>query len=316
MTVFKKLFPEFQEVYSTVLLDVTERVDYAFQGFFRRVRTGGEKPGYPRFKSEDRYHSFTYWDFDGWKIEDKKIKLSKIGSIKCKLHRPFRGVGKCLIVKKTSSNKWFVYIPSEVPLPTPLPKTNKQIGIDVGCESFLTTSEGTKIENPRFLKHSKEVLKKRHLKLQWKKKVSNRREKARILHAKAEEHVSNQRRDFHFKVTKKLIKQFDVICIEDLTHWIAKWKGLRKSISDVAWFQFFNILCFKAEEAGREVVRIDPKDTSQRCRGCGKIVPKELGDRIHNCPHCGLVLDRDHNAALNILQAGLACRNVNALPRS
>jgi len=316
LTVFKKLFPEFQEIYSHILLDVTDRVDYAFKGFFRRVKTGKEKPGFPRFKSEDRYHSFTYWETDGWKLAENRIKLSKIGSIKCKLHKPFQGKGKSLIVKRTPSNKWFIYIPSEVPLPTPLPKTNKQIGIDVGCESFLTTSEGNKIENPRFFKHSQELLKKRKQKLLWKKKGSNRRKKVNVLVAKVHEHIDNQRRDFHFKVAKKLVTQFDMICVEDLTHWIAEWRSLRKSISDVAWFQFFSILTFKAEEAGRKVVRVDPKNTSQRCSGCGVIVPKELGDRIHNCPHCNLVLDRDHNAALNILQAGLACRNVNALPKS
>jgi len=298
LTAFRKLFPEFQEVYSTILRDVVNRVDNAFKGFFRRVKAGKEKPGFPRFKSENRYDSFTYWETDGWKIEDKRIKLSKIGSIKCKFHRPFQGAGKCLIVKRTSSNKWFICIPSKIPLPTLLPKANKAIGIDVGCESFLTTSEGNKIENPRFLKHSKEVLKKRQQRLQWKKKGSNRRKKAKMLIARAYEHVKNQRRDFHFKVAKKLIQQFDIIYVEDLTHWVAEWRSLRKSISDVAWFQFFDILIFKAEEAGREIVKVNPRNTSQRCNGCGELVSKELSDRIHNCPFCNLILDRDHNMLL------------------
>lgn len=307
LTLYKKLFPEYQSVYADVLYDITDRIDIAFQGFFRRCKSG-EKPGYPRFKAWHRYDSFRYWSKWGYWVENKRIKLSKIGSIKCKFDRIPSGKFKNLTVKRTSAGRWFICICSDVEK-KPMPKTNKVVGIDVGCKSFLTDSTGNKVDNPHFFKHSEKQLVERQQKLSRKKKGSKRRAKAKLLVAKAYEHIKNQRRDFHFKTAKKLITENDLICIENLTHFKAEWKNLRKSISDVAWQQFFDILVFKAEEAGKQVIKVDPKNTSQRCSGCDVIVPKDLSTRVHSCKNCGLVLDRDHNAALNILQAGLACQH-------
>ena len=235
--------------------------------------------------------------------------LSKIGSVKCKFDRPPTGKLINLTVHHASSGKWFITICAEVEK-RPQPKTGKSVGIDIGCSVFLTTSEGAKIENQRFSKRAQEKLAARQRRAARKRKGSRRHAKAQHLVAKVYEHVKNQRRDFHFKVALDLVKTYDVICIENLKHWNAEFKSIRKSMNDTAWFQFFEILAFKAEEAGKLVVKVDPKNTSQRCSGCHELVAKALDIRVHECPHCGLVCDRDYNAALNILQAGLACQGV------
>jgi len=303
----KKAFTEFKKVYAHALCNVIDRVDKAFQGFFRRVKSG-DKPGYPRFKSSSRYDSFTLESRNqgGWKLEDNKLTLSKIGVFKVKLSRPIQGTIKTVTIRRNSSNKWFVAFSCNNVPTKPLPKTGKSVGIDVGCESFLTDSNGRKIENPRFFKKSQDILEKRQQRLSRRKKGSNGRKKARLLVAKTYEHISNQRKDFHFKVANQLLKENDTIYIEKMNSWNADWKVLNKSMRDVAWFQFFNILRFKAEEAEKEIIEVPAKGTSQKCSSCGNNVPKDLSVRIHNCPFCRLVLDRDHNSAINILRLGMS----------
>lgn len=297
----KKAFPEYKEVSSQTLQDVIERLDGAYSAFFRRVKNG-EKPGFPRFKGMNRYDSFTLKQA-GWKLEGKYLTIKNIGRFKIRLSRPVGGKIKTVTIRRTPTGKWFVYFSCNNIPDKPLPKTNNIIGIDVGCESFLTTSNGDKIENPRFFNKSKDILAMRQQRLSKRHKGSNRRNKARILVAKSYEKIRNQRRNFHFKVANQLIRENDVICIEKMNSWNSN-RGLNRSMRDVAWFGFFNILHFKAEEASREVIEVPARNTSQACSQCGCIVPKDLPIRIHHCPHCGLTLDRDHNAALNILRLG------------
>ncbi|TKJ46169.1 transposase, partial [Candidatus Aerophobetes bacterium Ae_b3b] len=144
------------------------------------------------------------------------------------------------------------------------------------------------------------------------KKGSSRRNKMRIMVAKAHEKIFNQRRDFHFKIARKLLQANDTIYIENMNHF-KSFRALNRSMRDVAWFNFFNILLFKAEEAEKEVVKVPAKNTSQKCSNCQKLVPKELSCRIHNCPHCGLSIDRDTNAARNVLRLGQSLRGAEAL---
>jgi len=306
----KKAFPEFKQVPSQTLQEVIERVNKAYQSFFRRIKEG-EKPGYPRFKSSNRYHSFTLKQA-GWQLVDSKLKIKKIGDFKIVLHRPYEGNIKTITIKRTLTNKWFALVSCDNISPKILPKTGKAIGIDVGCESFLTTSNGEKVNNPRWLKNSENRIKYWQKRASARKKGSNRRRKARILLAKAHEKVFNQRRDFHFKIVHKLLEANDIICIEAMNSFNS-FRILNRSMRDVAWFGFFNILVFKAEEAGKEVIKVPAKNTSQMCSKCGRIVPKTLQCRVHKCPFCGLVLDRDVNAARNILRLGtslqIACPN-------
>lgn len=296
----KEAFPEFKQVSSQTLQDVIERVDRAFQGFFRRVKNK-EKPGFPRFKGFDRYDSFTLKQV-GWRIEGKYLLVKNIGKFKIRLSRPTEGVIKTVTIQKTSSGKWFVCFSCDnVPFNL-LPETGREIGIDMGCESFLTDSNGGKIDNPRFFKKSQDLLRLRQQRLSQRKRGSDRRNKARVLVAKTHEKVFNQRKDFHFKTARQILKENDVVYIEKLNHWNT-WRNLNRSMRDVAWFQFFNILSFKAVEAGRKVIEVPPKNTSQTCSSCGQIVEKDISVRIHKCL-CGLEIDRDWNAALNIFRLG------------
>jgi len=298
----KKAFPDYKQVGSQTLQDVIQRLDKSYQGFFRIVKTG-EKAGFPRFKGVNRYHSFTLKQ-SGWKIKGKYLIIKNIGKFKIKFSRPIEGVIKTITIRKTSSNKWFVCFSCDNVSQKILPKTGKSIGIDMGCESFLTDSNGNKIDNPKFFKKSQDLLKIRQQRLFNKKRGSNKRNKARILVAKVHEKIFNQRKDFHFKTANRLLKENDTIYIEKLNSWNT-WRSLNKSMRDAAWFQFFNILRQKAEEAQRSIIEVPAKNTSQICSACGAIVPKDLSIRIHSCS-CGLTIPRDFNSALNILRAGQA----------
>ena len=296
----KKAFPEFKQVGSQVLQDVIERLHKAYQAFFRRVKEGNIA-GFPRFKGQDRYNSFTLKQA-GWKLNGKQLTIANIGTFKVKLSRPILGTIKTVIISKTSSNKWFVsFSCNDVPL-TILPATGNMVGLDVGCESFLTDSDGNKIANPRHLKKSQSLLAARQQSLSHKVKWSNRRRKAKVLVAKVHEKITNQRQDFHYKTANQLIKNNDTICIEGMKAFTS-FTALTKSMRDVAWFQFFNILLHKAEEAGRVIIKVPAKNTSQMCSRCGQLVKKDLSVRIHACT-CGLTIDRDWNAAINILRLG------------
>lgn len=297
----KASLPEYREVGSQVLQEVLERLDKAYQGFFRRVKNG-DKPGFPRFKGRDRYDSFTLKQA-GWKLEGKYLSIRNIGRFKLRLSRSIEGDIKTVSIRRNSTGKWYVCFSCENVPEKPLPQTGRMIGIDVGLESFLTTSDGIKVGNPRFFNKAQDILAIRQQRLSRRVKGSYRRRKARILVAKAHEKVKDQRRDFHFKVANQLVRENDTIFIEKLNSWNG-WHSLTKSMRDVAWFEFFNILHFKAEEAGREVIAAPAKDTSQLCSRCGARVPKDLSIRIHSCPFCGLTMDRDFNAALNILRVG------------
>jgi len=304
----KKTFPEYKQIGSQVLQDVIQRLDKAYQSFFRRVKNG-KKAGFPRFKGFNRYDSFTLKQ-TGWKLEGRYLVIKNIGKFKIKLSCPIEGAIKTVTIYRSSSGKWFVCFSCvDVSLKS-LPKTDKEVGIDMGCESFLTDSYSRNIDNPRFFKKSQDLLKVRQQRLSQKKKGSQRRNKARILVAKAHEKVFNQRRDFHYKVANQLLQDNDVVYIEKMNSWNSH-RALNRSMRDVAWFQFFNILKWKAEEAAtRKIIEVPTKNTSQICSNCGKIVPKDLSIRIHQCS-CGLSIDRDYNSALNILRFGQNLRGLN-----
>jgi putative transposase len=295
--------PYLPRVHSQVLQDVLHRVDRAFQAFFRRVKAG-ETPGYPRFKGKGWYDSFTYpqWG-NGVKLLDGRLILSKIGALRLFKDRPLDGTPKtCTIVRKADG--WYASIACEV-APSPLPPTSKAIGVDVGLESFATLSDGTQIANPRYYRAAERKLKQAQRRLSRRMKGSNRRHKARELLAKAHLKVKRARQDFAHKTARTLINKYDQIVVEKLNiRGMVRNHPLAKSISDAGWGLFLNILIAKAASAGRIVVEVNPKDTSQLCAQCGEAVPKRLAVRWHSCPYCGCELHRDHNAALNILKRG------------
>ncbi|MFQ5794044.1 MAG: RNA-guided endonuclease InsQ/TnpB family protein [Candidatus Bipolaricaulia bacterium] len=243
-------------------------------------------------------------------LKDGKLWLSKIGAVKIKLHRPLQGrIKTATIIRK--AGRWYACFSVEMDQPEPLPKMGKDVGIDVGVESLATLSDGTQIENPRWYRKAERRLTKAQRRVSRRKRGSNRHHKAVRLLQRAHEKVQNQRKDFHHKLSRKLVNQYDRIYYEDLNiQNMVKNCHLAKSISDAGWGQFLRYVCYKAEEAGRDVVAVTPQWTNQKCSGCEEIVIKSLSQRWHRCPHCGLELHRDHNAAVNIQRLGRSLQGV------
>ena len=300
----KKTFHEFKIVGSQCLQDVLQRLDKAYKSFFQRVKQSNGKPGFPRFKSQNRYDSFTLKQA-GWKLEGRYIYIKNVGRFKLFLSRPVEGKIKTVTIRRGSTDKWFVAFSCDNVPVKEYHQTNTGVSIDVGIKHFLVDSQGNSVENPKYFRQSEKLLRRRQRSLCRKRKGSNRRNKARLLVAKAHEKVSNQRKDFLHKVANRYINNFQTIYVEDLNiKGMVKNRHLAKSISDSGWGVFFNFLTYKAEEAGRQVIKVPPHNTSQICSGCGEKVPKSLSVRIHHCPFCNLVLDRDLNASLNIFRVG------------
>lgn len=305
LTKDKQRIESLNNIHSQILQDVLKRVDKSYKNFFRRVKTRKEKAGYPRFKPENRYTSFTYPQ-SGFKIGDKKLKLSKIGTVKLKLHRSIQGSIKTCTIKK-ELDKWYVCFSVEyTPVKRNIP--NKAIGVDVGLNNFATLSTGEVIDNPNYLRSSEKKLTQKQRQLSKKKKGSKNKNKARVKVTKIHLKIRNQRNDFLHKVSKYIVDNFNYIVIEDLNiKNMLKNHNLAKSISDASWGIFLNYLIYKAENAGSKIFKVDPKYTSIICSNCGCYVFKTLSDRIHICPQCNISLDRDLNASLNILnRAGTA----------
>ena len=329
----KEVRPEYRDVNAQVLQDVLHRLDKAFADFFRRVKAG-EQPGYPRFQGRNRYNSFTYpqvGEHGGALLDGKILSLAKIGRIPFRRHRPLLGTPKTVTLVREADG-WYVCI-SCTDVPTqPLPLTGQETGIDVGLKVFLITADGERVENPRHYRKAERELKKAQRRVSRRKKGSKRRKKAAQVLAKKHQKIKHQRTDFHHKTALHLVREYDVIYLEDLSvsnlsrrpapkpdgngghlHNGASQKaGLNKSIQDAAWAQFRTILEGKAVYAGRRVVAVPPAYTSQDCSGCGAQVEKSLSVRTHVCTSCGLVLDRDENAAVNIQRLGQSLREVVA----
>jgi len=324
----KEIRPEYNYIHSQVLQDVLRRGKKAFDTFFRRIKEG-KAPGYPRFQGYGRYDSFTYPQSGFSLTEDNRVCLSKIGTIKVKMPKgkkahPPQGAMKTCTIKREGQH-WFIVFTCEVEQEIVYHPSEETVGIDLGLLHFATLSDGSTIENPRHLRTSEPKLKKLQEALARKKRGSKRRRKAAQRVGKAHRHIRNQRKDFHHKQARKLVTAYQVIVFEKLQpanmskrprpkqdeatgqylpNGASAKAGLNKSILDAGWGQFQQICKNKAECAGSRVLLVSPKYTSQMCSGCGAMVQKELEERWHTCS-CGSSLDRDHNAAINILRLGL-----------
>jgi len=295
----KKNNPYLQTVHSQVLQKVAVRLDKTYDNFFRRVKSGKEKPGFPKFKGRQYYDSFCYPQ-SGFCIIDGKLLLSKIGNIKIKLHRPLNGRIKTCSIKR-KNNKYYACFSCEVDTQA-LPKTGNVVGIDVGVANFVITSDGEFFPKQDSYRKAEKRLKYLQRMVSRRNKGSNRRRKAVNLLSKQHEKVSNQRKDIAHKVSTKIIQENDLIAHEDLqVKNMVKNHNMAKSINDAGWSMLFQFLAYKASDAGRQVIAVPPAFTSQICSGCGELVPKKLSERWHVCPHCGLSIQRDINAARNIL---------------
>lgn len=302
----KQTNPEYKDVHSQVCQDVLRRLDKSFRGFFRRVKAG-QIAGFPRFKGKNFFDSFCYTQ-SGFSLLGNKLILSKIGTVKIKLSREIQGKVKQCRIKKEINN-WFVIFTVETQV-EPLPKTGQSVGLDMGISAFCTLSDGTQIDNFKYYESTQKKLRTAQRSVARKKKGGNRRRKAVLQLKKIHLKIKNQRADFQHKVSTHLVKQFDLIAIEKLSILGMSRGILSKQILDASWSSFFQMLDYKAENAGRQLIKISPNYTSQDCSACGERVKKDLSVRVHNCLKCGLILDRDVNAAINILSAGQADKSI------
>ena len=313
----KEVCPELHEVPAQVLQDVVKRVDRAYADFFRRVQNA-EEPGYPRFKSRSRYDSMTFKQYgnsfqilEGNKKKRGALVLAKLGHVKMVLHRAMQGTPKTAVVKRTPTGKWFVSISIEMEEAEVqkkcLPACPEAVGLDVGLKTFAYLSTGEEIPNPRFFRAEEAALARAQRKLSKARHAGSReREKKRKVVARVHERIGNRRKNFIEQEVCKLIKRFGVLAVEALVvRNMVKNPKVAKSIADASWSTFFAHLLCKAEEAGREVVRVNPAYTSQTCSVCGHRQPMPLSVRVYECPRCDLVIDRGHNGSKNILEEGL-----------
>lgn len=302
------------------------RLDKSFNSFFKRIKDNKtrkgkkKKPGYPRYKAEHRFNSFLYPKHgDGIRLTNNRLKIQNIGVVKVKLHREVVGEIKTLQIRR-EIDRWYVVIVCEVtikeiqeakearePNKPKKPKPTKAIGADMGLEHFLTTSEGEQINNPRFLRKAQKEIRRASRKLARAKKGSKTRIKKRKQLQQVHKNVVNQRRDFAHKTSRYFIDRYGLIAMESLSvDNMLKNHRYARSISDAAWAAFADAVEYKAEDAGIQFVKVNPRGTSQECSRCGQVVQKELSVRWHDCPFCGLSIHRDINAALNILFRALA----------
>jgi putative transposase len=351
--------PALQEVHSQVLQDVVLRLKKAFDAFFRQLRAG-ETPGYPRFRGQGRYDSLTFPQVPvgcALDTQEKRLVISKVGRIKI-LHRPLEGLPKAATIRRTATGKWFVSFSCKWE-PQPMPPVHREVGIDVGLKVFAMLTEGDPIENPRFFRSEERALATAQRKHQvaldahkavraaltalmqaaqptldtrhvwqtvsqdigerqaWKERQRRRRVVARV-----HERIRWRRGNFTHQASRRLVNQYNVIAVEDLSvHDMVANHRLAKSIHDAAWTLFAVLLRSKAEWAGRACVAVNPAYTSQDCSGCGwRHHDLTLSDRVFHClnpdrPDCRLILDRDRNAARNILARGKALIAESALGR-
>ena len=306
----KKKFPEYKDLPSHALQDVIARVEKAMSRWLSGD-SNRKRSGKPRFKGRGRYRSISFPDpIKPEHINGKFIQLPKIGKLKLIVHRPLPDgfkVKTAAITKKADGYYMTLSLQhSSVPVVTPdTPNLENTIGIDMGLKSFLVTDTGEEICIPQHYRKQQFRLKRLQRSVSRTLKGSNRRQKAVKRVSKLHLKVSNQRKDFHYKTAKKLLSQGKHVAHEKLNIKGIVSTRLAKSTYDAGWDQFLQILSIKAERAGLSAIAVKPNGTSQTCSGCGTKVSKEFKDRIHACPECGLTLDRDHNAAINIKYAAV-----------
>ncbi len=305
-----------EHVPATTTQMLADRLDKALKRFLAASKLDSTDVGFPRFKKPNRWHSIQLRQYGNEKNrrdvmlapDGKHLLVPKKlgGSIKIKLHRPLEGTPKTAHLVLRADGHWYVLIVCETEPPTshlPSECSHPDVGIDVGLKSFLTDSDGNIVENPRYYRKSQATLRRKQRKITRRKKGSQRRRKASKSTAQTHLKIKRQRRDFHFKVAKHYSEQHHHIAVEQLNiDGMVQNHHLAKSIMDAGWGQFLDILSAKAASAGHEVMRVNPRYTTQKCSQCGELVQKSLSVRTHICPSCGYVADRDANAAQNILK--------------
>ena len=313
ITGFKEEHPELRTVYSQVLTNVSTRLSKAFGGFFRRVREKKEEAGYPRFRSFQRYDSFTYTQ-NGFSLRDGCLDLSKIGSVKAYGIRKMNGKLKTCTVKREGygpNYRWKASLTYEFDDISTIfiEDARTPCGIDMGLTDTVTVSDGKTYSNSKHIIKAESSIARIQRKMSKFDKGTEERNRygQHLFHAFKT--LKRRMRAERFQIINELTEDHNIIAFERLNIKTLEdkslGKGMRKSYRDASWGYLLNTLRYKAEEAGTKVVEVEPAYTSQMCSVCGNIVEKELSERRHRCPHCGLDIGRDMNAAKNILRLGL-----------
>jgi len=296
----KQFKTEYKELPASVKQMMAYRVNVAYDKFFNKLGK------FPRFKSANRFRSIELRQHKiDYQIVNNKLKIWKqIGSIKTKGFRPTDIFSMGRIVKRASG--WYFQYGTEIKEKKPIKKIKSAAGIDVGLKSFLVDNKGDEVKPPKFFRKSEYLIRKRQRKVSKAVKYSNRRKKKIKILAKTHERIANQRRDWLHKLSKKYADKYDLVAVEKLNiSGMVKNHHLAKSIQDSAWNTFINMLAYKTQILGRHFIQVPAHYTSQKCSGCGELVPKSLSVRTHICPHCNLIIGRDENAAKNILKIAL-----------
>lgn len=278
-----------------------KRLDEAYKGFFRRVKRG-DKAGFPRFRGAGWFDSFGFAEFSGIKLKNNRLRFNGMeGGLRVHFHRPLPDTKILSCTFRRDSKGWAVSFQVRVPVEA-LPTDRPIVGIDVGLKDLAVLSTGEHIPNPHIAKKHERELRIRQRALSRCKRGSNRRKRIKALMAKVHEKIKNTRETYLHQVSARLAREYSCIVFEDLNiKGMVKNHHLAKAINDASWNRLINCVSYKAARAGGSVELVDPKGTTQICSGCGRIVPKKLSDRWHSCPFCGLSMDRDLNASLNIL---------------
>lgn len=301
LTEFRQRSPTVAEYPAAIQRCPLRRVDLAYKAFFRRSKTG-QKPGYPRFKTSSQYDSF---DVSGgsFRFDGDTVNIVKLGGFLFKTKYKLKGDPKVLHVQRKGKH-WIANVSCYIgEAPDKVPVSNV-VGIDLGLTTLATLSDGSEIANPRWTKREENRLSEANRSLSRKKRGSKNRLKAKERLRRVHQHVAGLRSGYLTDVAKQLVSKYDLIAHEDLKIGNMARSNLAKSIMDASWGQMIQRLKCEAEKAGKTIVAVNPRGTTQTCSGCGEIVPKKLSQRVHECPKCDLVLGRDHNAALNVLRLG------------
>ena len=294
--------PQFAKIAVDIQREPLRRLDRAFKAFFRRCKSG-EKPGFPRYRARARYTSFA---FGSPVICDGKIKVPNLSWFKFKAHQDLNGTAKTATVKRVG-HKWIIRLVCDIGAAPEKRAISSAVGIDVGLTNFVTLSDGRSIDNPRWTRKHEARIAAANRMLARKERRSKNRLRAKEALRRAHQRIADARRNFTHHVSKWLVSNYDLIAYEKLNIKGMGQGRLAKSILDAAWSELLYQISYKAEYAGRYAIAVNPRGTSIRCSGCGADVRKTLADRQHNCS-CGVSLDRDHNAAINILRLGEALR--------
>ena len=297
--------PAFRWVAADIMRDPLRRVDRAFKAFFRRCKSA-EKPGFPRWRSRHRYDSFT---FNQPTCRERSIKIPNLGDIRARGGRPIEGRAKLCTVKRYGK-RWTASVVCDIGEAPEKVAVSSAVGIDVGLTNFVTLSDGRSIDNPRWTRKHEARVAAANRTLARKQRRSKNRIRAREVLRRAHQRAADARNNFCHHVSKWLVANYDLIAFEKLNIKGMVQGRLANSILDAAWGQLLYCVSYKAEGAGRYAIAVNPRGTSIRCSGCGERVEKTLADRQHNCA-CGVSLDRDHNAALNVLSLGISDAGVS-----